>query len=65
VTKFGYPKKHQSNTTLKTTISFYMITSDVKSRLLSCFKEWAKKEGKSHDGKVVEAISKTLLVLSA
>lgn len=30
-----------------------MISKDVKSRLLYCLKEWARKEGKAMDGKVV------------
>lgn len=30
-----------------------MVTQDVKSRLLYCFKEWARKEGKSQGDKVV------------
>lgn len=31
----------------------FMMTQDVKSRLIYCFKEWAKKEGKTQDGKVI------------
>lgn len=30
-----------------------MVTQDVKSRLLYCFKEWARKEGKNQGDKVV------------
>lgn len=30
-----------------------MVTQDVKSRLMYCFKEWAKKEGKNQGDKVV------------
>lgn len=30
-----------------------MVTKDVKSRLIFCFKEWARKEGKSHGDRVV------------
>ena len=30
-----------------------MVTKDVKSRLLYCFKEWARKEGKQLGDKVV------------
>jgi CRP/FNR family cyclic AMP-dependent transcriptional regulator len=31
----------------------FMMTRDVKSRLIYCFKEWARKEGKTQDGKVI------------
>ena len=31
----------------------FMMTRDVKSRLIYCFKEWARKEGKPLDGKVI------------
>jgi CRP/FNR family transcriptional regulator, cyclic AMP receptor protein len=31
----------------------FMMTRDVKSRLIYCFKEWARKEGKTLDGKVI------------
>ena len=30
-----------------------MVTKDVKSRLIYCFKEWAKKEGKKLGDKVI------------
>jgi CRP/FNR family transcriptional regulator, cyclic AMP receptor protein len=31
----------------------FMMSKDVKARLLYCFKEWARKEGKTQDGKVI------------